>query len=88
MTRTVAFTARITSYNVCYTKLLRLRAFGIYSFSVEDPGKFMKEVFGTNSMYTVDDVTGQLKRSIVSGISDMLGESNIPAMDLAANYDA
>jgi len=67
--------------------MLRLRAFGIYSFSVEDPGKFMKEVFGTNSMYTVDDVTGQLKRSIVSGISDMLGESNIPAMDLAANYD-
>ena len=67
--------------------MLRLRAFGIYSFTVDDPGKFMKEVFGTNSMYTVDDVAGQLKRSIVSGISDMLGESNIPALDLAANYD-
>ena len=38
--------------------MLRLRAFGIYSFSVEDPGKFMKEVFGTNSMFTVDDVSG------------------------------
>ena len=67
--------------------MLRLRAFGIYSFSVEDPAKFMKEVFGTNSLYTVDEVSGQLKRAIVSGISDMLGESPIPAMDLAANYD-
>lgn len=67
--------------------MLRLRAFGIYSFSVEDPAKFMKEVFGTNSMYTVDEVSGQLKRSIVSGISDMLGESDISALDLAANYN-
>jgi len=67
--------------------MLRLRAFGIYSFSVDDPGKFMKEVFGTNSMYTVDELSGQLKRSIVSGISDLLGESSISALDLAANYD-
>jgi len=67
--------------------MLRLRAFGIYSFSVEDPAKFMKEVFGTNSLYSVDEVSGQLKRSIISGISDMLGESNIAALDLAANYD-
>ena len=27
--------------------MLRLRAFGIYSFRVTDPAKFMKEVFGT-----------------------------------------
>lgn len=67
--------------------MLRLRAFGIYSFSVEDPGKFMTEAFGTSSLFTVDEVTGQLKRAIVSGISDLLGESDIPAMDLAANYD-
>ena len=67
--------------------VIRLRAFGIYSFTVEDPAKFMKQVFGTNTMYSVDDVTGQLKSSIVSGISDMLGESQIPALDLVNNYD-
>lgn len=67
--------------------MLRLRAFGIYSFSVEDPAKFMTEAYGTSALFTVDKVTGQLKRAIVSGISDLLAESKIPAIDLAASYD-
>lgn len=67
--------------------MLRLRAYGIYAFRVEDPAKFMKEVFGTSSQYTVDALEGQLKRSIVSGISDLIAEFNKPAIDLAMYYD-
>jgi membrane protease subunit (stomatin/prohibitin family) len=67
--------------------VIRLRAYGIYSFRVKDPVLFLKEVFGTNSLFTVSDVEGQLKRVIVSSLSDAIAESKIPAFDLAANYD-
>lgn len=67
--------------------MLRLRAFGIFSFKVVDPLKFLKEIFGTNQEFETESITGQLKRSIVSGISDLLGESKVPAIDLAMYYD-
>ena len=67
--------------------MIRLRAFGIYSFKVSDPTTFLKEVFGSSALFTVDGVEGQIKRTLVSGLSDAIAESKIPALDLAANYD-
>ena len=67
--------------------MIRLRAFGIYSFRVADPVVFLKEVFGTSGLMTVEGVTGQIKRTLVSGLSDAIAQSKIPALDLAANYD-
>lgn len=67
--------------------MIRLRAFGIYSFKVSDAATFMKEVFGTTALMTVDGVEGQIKRTLVSGLSDAIAESKIPALDLAANYE-
>ena len=67
--------------------MIRLRAFGIYSFRVGDPVAFLKEVFGTTAYMTVEGVTGQIKRTLVSGLSDAIAQSKIPALDLAANYD-
>ncbi len=67
--------------------MVRLRAFGIYSFRVADPVVFLKEVFGTTELMTVEGVEGQTKRTLVSALSDILAQSKIPALDLAANYD-
>ncbi|MCR5296587.1 MAG: SPFH domain-containing protein [Clostridiales bacterium] len=67
--------------------MIRLRAFGIYSFKVSNPETFLKEVFGTSELFTVEGVEGQIKRTLVSGLSDAIAESKIPALDLAANYD-
>lgn len=67
--------------------MLRIRMFGIYSFKVTDPSVFLREVFGTASLFTVDGITGQLKSKIVSGIADLLAEASIPALDLASKYD-
>ncbi len=67
--------------------MIRLRAFGIYSFRVSDPVTFLKEVFGTSALFTVEGVEGQIKRTLISGLSDAIAESKIPALDLAANYD-
>jgi len=67
--------------------MIRLRAFGVYSFRVADPTVFLKEVFGTSALFTTEGVEGQIKRMLVSGLSDAIAESKIPALDLAANYD-
>src|SRR5919112_4279696 len=67
--------------------MVRLRAFGIYSIRVSDPQALIKEVAGTNARFITEDVEGQLKRTLVGGFSDALGESKIAALDLASNYD-
>ncbi|MDD6050245.1 MAG: SPFH domain-containing protein [Clostridiales bacterium] len=67
--------------------MIRLRAFGVYSFKVADPVVLLREVFGTKKITTAEDVEGQIKRTLVSGLSDAIAESKIPALDLAANYD-
>jgi membrane protease subunit (stomatin/prohibitin family) len=67
--------------------MVRLRAFGIYSIRVSDAQAFIKEIAGTNARFVTDDVEGQLKRTLVGGFSDALGESKIAALDLASNYD-
>ena len=66
--------------------MIRIRAFGSYSFKVKDPTAFMKECFGTASLFTVEGVEGQIKSIVVSGLSDAIAQSKIPALDLAANY--
>jgi len=67
--------------------MVRLRAFGIYSIRVGDPKAFIKEIAGTNAHFVTEDIEGQLKRTLVGGFSDGLGESKIAALDLASNYD-
>ena len=66
--------------------MIRIRAFGVFAFRVKDPEVFLKEVFGTNGMFAVEDVEGQIKRTLISGLSDAIAESKIPALDMAANY--
>lgn len=67
--------------------MIRARAFGVFSFKVEDAGKFIKEVSGTNSTYTVGKVVEHMRSQLVSGVSDGISESKIAALDLASNYD-
>ena len=67
--------------------MIRLRAFGNYSFRIADPKAFLLECFSTGKTFTVEDIEGQIKRTVVSSLSDAIAESKIPALDLAANYD-
>ncbi len=67
--------------------MIRIRAFGSFAFKVSDPTVFLREVFGTRAITTAEDVEGQIKRNLVSGLSDAIAESKIPALDLAANYN-
>ena len=65
---------------------VRLRGFGTYSFKVVDVKTFMQEVFGTNQLYTVADITNHNRPLLVQGVTDAIGESKVSALDLAASY--
>ena len=67
--------------------MVRIRAFGIYSFKVSDAAVFLKEVFGTCASYQTDDITGHLKGAMVSELSDLLAESGVPMLDMATQYN-
>lgn len=64
----------------------RVRAFGNYCIRVIDPISFIKEVAGTDGHFTADEISHQLRNLIITFFSDAIGESNIPVLDLAANY--
>jgi membrane protease subunit (stomatin/prohibitin family) len=66
---------------------IRLRAFGIYSFRIVDPKAFHLQVSGTRERYTIDELSGQLRTTIVGAITDLFAESAVPFLDLAANQD-
>jgi membrane protease subunit (stomatin/prohibitin family) len=67
--------------------IVRLRAFGIYSYRVTDPKKFYTEVSGTRETYTVDDLDGQLRNTLIGSMTDLFAESGVPFLDMAANQD-
>lgn len=66
---------------------IRLRAFGVFTLKVSDPGRFLRTVVGTDSSFEVDEIIGQLKRTLVSRFTQALGKANIPALDLAGSYE-
>lgn len=66
---------------------VRLRAYGTYTMRVKDPGVFIKEIVGTDNRFTTEEIVNQLRNLIVSEFADILGESKIPMLDLAGNYN-
>ncbi|HVZ35015.1 MAG TPA: SPFH domain-containing protein, partial [Polyangiaceae bacterium] len=65
---------------------LRVRAFGTYTLRAVDPKLLLKELVGTNARFETDQV-GEIMRSIiVEAFSDLIGRSQIAALDLAAHY--
>jgi len=66
---------------------VRLRAFGTFSFRVEDAKTFFREISATNPDFTVERINEQLRNLITSRGMDSVAASNIPMLDLAANYD-
>ncbi len=65
--------------------MVRLRAFGMYSYKLADPRKFFTEISGTRAEYTVDELEQQLRNLVVATMSATLGGSDVPFLDMAAN---
>jgi membrane protease subunit (stomatin/prohibitin family) len=66
---------------------VRLRAYGTYCIRVAHTETFMKEIVGTDPLFQTEEISDQLRNMIVSRFSDLLAESRIPILELAANYD-
>ena len=64
---------------------VRIRGFGNYAFQVDDAYVFMQNLSGTNPTFETTKITDYLRSMVVSGISDAIGESKIPVLDMAAN---
>ena len=65
--------------------MVRLRAFGMYSYKLADPRRFFTEISGTRAEYTVDELEQQLRNLVVASMSATLGGADVPFLDMAAN---
>ena len=65
---------------------IRLRAFGTYTLKATDPKALIHELVGTDGVFETDELETLMRGVIGSGLADVLGSSNIAALDLASNY--
>jgi membrane protease subunit (stomatin/prohibitin family) len=65
--------------------MIRVRAFGMYSYRVADPKLFFTELSGTREIYTRDNVEDQLRGIMLATMANSLGASSLPFLDMAAN---
>ena len=66
--------------------MIRISGHGEYSFHVMKPDLFMRECFGTIHSFKTEDIQEHLKSIVLAELTDLMGECQIPALDLAANY--
>jgi membrane protease subunit (stomatin/prohibitin family) len=65
---------------------VRLRAFGNFTLRAIDPKALLRELTGTDGIFEAEAV-GELLRSIIaSAFADVIGEAQVPALDLASRY--
>ncbi len=64
---------------------IRIRGFGTFSYKVDDAFVFLTELSGTNPTFRTSDIAEYLKSIVIMGITDALGESKVPLLDMAAN---
>jgi membrane protease subunit (stomatin/prohibitin family) len=65
----------------------RLRAFGTFAIRVFDVPTFLRQIVGTDQRFSIDEIGEQLRDMLVARFADALGESKVPALDLAAHQD-
>ena len=65
--------------------MIRVRAFGMYSYRIADARAFFTEISGTREVYTRDEVEDQLRGILMASMASSLGGANVPFLDMAAN---
>lgn len=65
---------------------IRLRAFGTYTLKCTDPRILLTELVGTDSEFDSNEINELMRSIITEAFTDMLGEQQIAALDLASKY--
>ena len=64
-----------------------IKCFGNFAFKIANADMFMKELFGKIAEFNNEDITLYLKTLIVTGVTEMLLETRMSALDFVTNYD-
>lgn len=67
--------------------LVRLRAFGLYTFRIAEPVLFIRTVVGTQGVYTSEMIGDYLRDVVVARINDLFGERLDSIFELPQQYD-
>ena len=65
--------------------VVRIRAYGIYSYHIVDPKTFHTKISGTQETYRVEDLEGQLRNSIITWLTNAVSQSGIGFVDMSGN---
>ena len=66
--------------------MVRVRAFDMYSFRINEPTTFMNEVFGARQLNLTYDIIQFLNSFVSEAVAQALGESSVPVLDMAIQY--
>lgn len=66
--------------------IVRVTAFGVYTFRVCNADVFIKEVFGARKMNMTYDILQYLNSFVSEAIAEVIASSGTPILDLAVNY--
>lgn len=61
---------------------VRVTAFGLYSMKIKDPTVFIREIAGTDSNFSIDEIQENLKGKIGLRIKELIPELKIPVIEL------
>jgi membrane protease subunit (stomatin/prohibitin family) len=64
-----------------------IRAFGSYNFRVSDPSVFFKEIVGTNSMVTTDEIERFVKSRVLQAFGKAANQAKVSVGDIAGHVD-
>jgi membrane protease subunit (stomatin/prohibitin family) len=67
--------------------MVRVRAFGTYSFKADDPAVLLRELVGTDPAFKTDEVDEFIRQSVVSRAVTALATSGVAVLDLAAHQN-
>ncbi|MBS7837157.1 SPFH domain-containing protein [Wohlfahrtiimonas chitiniclastica] len=68
--------------------LVSIRSFGTYSYRIVDVKKFFTEIAGITDAFYAHQLDDQLRNVCITTLSSILGNKNIPFIDMAANLSA
>jgi membrane protease subunit (stomatin/prohibitin family) len=64
-----------------------IRAFGSYNFRIADPAMFFKEVVGTNSQVSTDEIERFVKSRVLQAFGKAANTSKVSVADMAGHAD-
>ncbi|MBL7545183.1 MAG: SPFH domain-containing protein [Bdellovibrionaceae bacterium] len=68
--------------------VVRIRAFGTFSYRLKNPKVFFQKLSANQEVFTAGDLEGQLKSTILTSLATYFGKSQISFLDMAAHQES